>query len=59
MKRFFEHIAQGKQAPNALAQSQREFLHKLRGSSEFEPWLHPYFWSVYNITGDDRVHFAK
>jgi CHAT domain-containing protein len=48
-------VAAGQAAPAALAQSQREFLKKLRASNEAEPWLHPYFWAVYTVAGDDRT----
>ena len=52
---FLEGVATGQAAPAALARSQREFLKKLRGSGEPEPWLHPYFWAVYTVSGDDRT----
>jgi hypothetical protein len=48
-------VAAGQAAPAALAQSQREFLKKLRDSADAEPWLHPYFWAVYTVAGDDRT----
>jgi CHAT domain-containing protein len=48
-------VAAGQAAPAALARSQREFLRKLRSSGESEPWLHPYFWAVYTVAGDDRT----
>ena len=48
-------VAAGQAAPAALAQSQREFLKKLRASGDPEPWLHPYFWAVYTVAGDDRT----
>jgi CHAT domain-containing protein len=48
-------VAAGQAAPAALAQSQREFLKKLRASGDAEPWLHPYFWAVYTVAGDDRT----
>ena len=58
MQRLFTALAKGHATPQALAQSQRAFLARLRDSNELEPWLHPYFWAVYNVTGDDRTHFA-
>jgi CHAT domain-containing protein len=57
MHNFFAHLAQGKPAHQALALSQRQFLKRLRESSETEPWLHPYFWAVFTVCGDDRTHF--
>ena len=56
MKVFFENCAKKMSPPQALANSQRTFLNTLRASSEFEPWLHPYFWAVYSALGDDRIH---
>ncbi len=55
MKDFFENLNAGLTAPAALAASQRSFLRRLRQSDEPEPYLHPYFWSVYKCVGDDRV----
>jgi CHAT domain-containing protein len=52
-------VAAGQAAPAALAQSQREFLKKLRTSGDAEPWLHPYFWAVYTVAGDDRTGARK
>jgi CHAT domain-containing protein len=55
MQGFFDHLAQGQCAPAALAASQRQLVARLRASSEPEPWLHPYFWAVYTVNGDDRT----
>jgi CHAT domain-containing protein len=52
---FFRNLSGGATAPTALAASQRGFLKKLRESKEVEFWLHPYFWAMYTVTGDDRV----
>jgi CHAT domain-containing protein len=52
---LFTGLAGGKTTPLALADAQREFLAKLRNSKEVEPWLHPYFWAMYTVTGDDRT----
>jgi CHAT domain-containing protein len=52
---FFEGLSRGNPAPAALGESQRRFLGQLRGSSDAEPWLHPYFWAVYTVAGDDRT----
>lgn len=51
---FLQRIAHGKDAASALADSQRAFLATLRQSSDAEPWLHPYFWAVFTVAGDDR-----
>ncbi len=59
IKVFFENIAQGFSVPESLANSQRAFLKNLRSSKGFEPWLHPYFWAVYTISGDHRLCMEK
>jgi CHAT domain-containing protein len=59
MHYLFAHLARGKPAHQALALAQRQLLARLRASSEPEPWLHPYFWAAFTISGDDRVHFAS
>ncbi len=59
MRGFFDHLAEGKCAPAALAESQRQFLERLRSSHEPEPWLHPYFWAVFTVAGDDRIIFKR
>jgi CHAT domain-containing protein len=59
MKGLFDNLAAGSPAHSALAASQRAFLKKLKASKEVEPWLHPYFWAVYTVAGDDRTKFAK
>ena len=45
-------------APTALIESQREFLNERRRFDD-NPWVHPYFWAVYTVAGDDRTRFAK
>ena len=51
IRQFHEQVATGKSPPHALAESQRKFLKKLRASETAEPWLHPYFWSVFCVAG--------
>ncbi|MGV3483874.1 MAG: CHAT domain-containing protein [Planctomycetaceae bacterium] len=58
MKSLVEQLASGIPAEQALAQSQRQFVNQLRDSSGVEPWLHPYFWAVFTLSGDGRVHFS-
>ncbi|MFO0867119.1 MAG: CHAT domain-containing protein [Gemmataceae bacterium] len=59
MKAFFERLQSGEAAGDALQNAQRGFLAKLRSSGKAEPYLHPYFWAVYGLIGDDRVAFGK
>lgn len=56
---FFNNLAAGEPAPQALSTSQRAFLKKLRTSADPEPWIHPYFWAVYTASGDDRTRFGN
>ena len=55
---MLQRVKRGITAPQAWAESQREFLRKLRVSTDAEPWLHPYFWSVFTVLGDDRTSAA-
>jgi CHAT domain-containing protein len=55
LRDFFDRLSRGDPAPTALAEAQRRFLDQLRRSTAAEPWLHPYFWSVYTVAGDDRT----
>lgn len=57
MHGFFQGLAKGKTAPEALADAERGLLMRLRASNNVEPWLHPYFWAVYSAIGDDRTRF--
>ena len=55
---FFKSLSKGRTAAQSLAESQRAFLDGLRASGDDEPWLHPYFWAVYTVAGDDRTRFG-
>ncbi|QDU80133.1 CHAT domain protein [Polystyrenella longa] len=55
---FFERMANGEDAAKALTESQRSFLNERRNSGKTEPWLHPYFWAVYTVSGNDQIHFS-
>jgi CHAT domain-containing protein len=50
---YFERIHKGLPASKALAESQRAFLNKLRATGKSELYLHPYFWGVYTVAGND------
>ena len=58
MREFFARLAEGDTATAALSTSQRAFLRKARLTKD-DPFLHPYFWSVFTVTGDNRTRFAK
>ncbi len=57
MRGFFQQLMAGLPAPAALANSQRAFLKAERGTEGVKFWLHPYFWAVYTVAGDDRTRF--
>ena len=59
IKGFYDRLTGGHSAPQALAEAQRALLKQLRASSDVEPWLHPYFWAVFTVTGDDRTCAAQ
>lgn len=59
MKGFFERFRDGKTAAESLAETQRAYLRQLRRSDQVEFYLHPYFWSVYNVAGDGAVRFES
>ena len=59
MKGFFTRFSQGDSAATSLASTQREFLNKRRKSKQLEFYLHPYFWSVYNVAGDGAITFSR
>lgn len=59
MKYFFESLQRGDSSSASVAAAQRKFLARLRASGEPEPWLHPYFWAVYALVGDERTSFQK
>jgi CHAT domain-containing protein len=58
MHGFFQHFGAGKPVAAALQESQRDFL-RARRTGKTDPWIHPYFWGVYTVSGDERVAFMK
>lgn len=52
---YFQQVKQGVPASRALALSQRQFLAKLRQAPSPDVYLHPYFWAVYSVAGDDST----
>ena len=51
-------LAAGQPVGQAVADSRRAFLKKYSETGKAEPYLHPYFWAVYGLLGDDRPKFA-
>jgi CHAT domain-containing protein len=58
-QKMMEQLSCGIPVSDALAESQRRFVNRLRASSEVEPWIHPYFWAMFTVVGDGRIHFVK
>ena len=58
MKDFMERLAEGQAAPAALAVAQRTFLDRER-KTKARFWVHPHFWAVYRVVGDDRTRLAR
>jgi CHAT domain-containing protein len=60
MRGFFERLAAGMPTASALAASQRAFLKKYRVADRGGAiYVHPYFWAVYTVAGDERTCCAK
>jgi hypothetical protein len=53
---LLKRLAAGESGTAALAGAQRDFLKQQRAEGAGNPWSHPYFWAVYTLTGDGRVH---
>jgi len=53
IRTFYEELKKTSSPSLALPTAQRAFLNRLRQSDRQEPWLHPYFWSVFNLCGAD------
>jgi CHAT domain-containing protein len=51
---YFQRVAAGAPAARALAESQRAFLAEHR-EDKGDPFVHPYFWAVYTVAGDESV----
>jgi CHAT domain-containing protein len=56
MRGVFEQLARGQTAAAALASAQRQFLQERRvPGAPGEIHLHPFFWAVFAVAGDDRT----
>ncbi len=53
MMSFYQEVRNTSSPSIALPKAQRSFLNRLRASKRIEPWLHPYFWSVFSLCGAD------
>ena len=59
MKSFFSELVAGKPSAAALANAQRSFLTDRRKEGPGDPWIHPYFWSVYTISGSELTALER
>jgi hypothetical protein len=57
MKSFFAELVAGQPSAAALAGAQRKFLADRRKEGAGDPWIHPYFWAVYAVSGSERTTF--
>ena len=55
MLAFFKKLTDGQGVAAALNGVHRDFVTKLKASPKNQPWVHPYFWAVYTVAGDDRT----
>lgn len=58
MKSFFEELVAGQPSAAALAGAQRKFLADRRKEGAGDPWIHPYFWAVYAVSGSEQTTFT-
>ena len=42
-----------------MKEAQKEFLDKYRAAAGIQPFVHPYFWAVYSVLGDDQAGSGK
>lgn len=59
MKSYFGELVAGQPAAVALANAQRGFLAERRKEGPGDPWIHPYFWSVYTISGSELTALER
>ncbi len=59
MKSLFAELVAGKPAAAALAEAQRTFLKERRQGGPSDPWIHPYFWAVYTISGSELTALER
>ncbi len=50
-----ERLAQGVPAARAMKEAQKAFLDKYRQEAGDQPFIHPYFWAVYSVLGNDQA----
>ena len=59
MKSFFSELVAGKSTAASLANAQRSFLADRRKEGPGDPWIHPYFWAVYTISGSELTALER
>ncbi|WP_437192283.1 CHAT domain-containing protein [Planctomicrobium sp. SH527] len=58
MNHAFKSLVDGDTTPRAVANAQRAFLKDRRTEGPGDPWIHPYFWAVYKVSGSDLTRVA-
>jgi CHAT domain-containing protein len=56
---FLSRLASGTPAARSAKEAQKEFLDKYRAADGIQPFVHPYFWAVYSVLGDDQAGVGK
>ncbi|WP_437203441.1 CHAT domain-containing protein [Planctomicrobium sp. SH664] len=57
MNHVFEELLAGETTVSAVADAQRKFIQERRNEGPGDPWIHPYFWAVYKVSGSDQTRF--
>ena len=50
-----ERLARGVPVARAMKEAQKAFLDKYRNEAGDQPFIHPYFWAVYSVLGNDQA----
>ncbi len=58
MNHAFKSLVDGNTTHRAVANAQRAFLKDRRAEGPGDPWIHPYFWAVYKVSGSDLTQVA-
>lgn len=56
---FLARLANGTPVARSAKEAQKEFLDKYRAADGIQPFVHPYFWAVYSVLGDDQAGVGK
>lgn len=59
VKSTMTHFNGGETISRSLAEAQRDFLKARKEAGPTDPWIHPYFWAVYNCSGGGHSTIAS